>query len=98
MVKIRLLRDSNWVGDQRDPYVMQVSRVPCVGETIQTTGHGDPAKRGPNYYIVEKVMHYADYPDLAADVAVKVHPDHNEPPVEPLPKEQRLGVRRKKSA
>jgi hypothetical protein len=99
-MKIKLLRDFNQAGDERDPFIVTVSRVPCKGETIYTTGRGDPAKHGPSYYVVEEVMHYADYPDLAAAVTVVLHEIHKDlgPPAEPMPPEQTFGKRRKKSA
>ena len=86
MVKIKILRNFQWASDERDPYILQLSRVPCVGETIQTAGRGDPSKCGPAYFVVDTVMHYANEPDLAAAVGVKLHAIHDEPSMAEAPK------------
>ena len=71
MVKIRLHRDpAPDADDERDPYVLTISRVPCVGEEIHAAGSNDGRKkRGPGYYVVTRVVHDAGFGDgLAARV------------------------------
>jgi hypothetical protein len=99
MAKIKILRDFQWAADERDPYIVELSRVPCVGETIHTTGRNDPSERGPSAFVVTSVMHYANLPDLAAAVGVTLHEIHAGLAPAEGPKEEghRIGSRRRKS-
>lgn len=54
------------------PYILTVSRVPCVGEDIHSNGSTEGGvKRGPGIYKVTDVMHYTNTLDLAAKVTVE---------------------------
>jgi len=49
------------------PYILTVSRVPCVGEDIHSNGSTEGGvKRSPGIYKVTDVMHYTNTLDLAA--------------------------------
>lgn len=77
MVKVTLYRETPPdASDERDPYVLTMSRVPCVGERIHAAGSSTGrVKRGPGYYVVTDVMHEAGFRDsLAARVTVREIP------------------------
>ena len=72
MAKIRLIRDdAPDASDERDPYLVTISRVPSAGEFIHAaeTTSGRVARR-PAFYRVTRVVHYAGFPD---EVDARVH-------------------------
>jgi hypothetical protein len=72
-VTIKLVRTGeNFVADERRPLLIELSRVPCVGEVINTLGTADHIPVG--YFRVTFVEHLI-HPTLAARVVAE--------PVEP---------------
>lgn len=62
MLKIKLIRVSDEgpnADDVRSPYILTISRVPCIGEIIcsQGTTPGSNGERGPGFYKVLNVIH-----------------------------------------
>lgn len=75
MAKIKLMReDASDVDDERDPWILEVSRVPCKGEVLHAneappSRHG---RRGPGFFEVVMVIHEAGFGGaLAATVWIK---------------------------
>ena len=69
MVKIKLFRrDDNLASDVRAPYVLTISRVPCIGEMIVDMEHN------VGYYRVLHVKHFTNLTSknaIAAEVDVE---------------------------
>jgi hypothetical protein len=63
MAKIKLIRSNNTVEDVRVPYILTISRVPCVGELIIDM------ECNPGYYKVLHVKHYTNTKSKDALVA-----------------------------
>ena len=77
MVKIRLHREpAEDASDERDPYILTVSRVPCVGEKVHAVGSDAPVRRKPGLYTVTDVIHYAGFGD---EVAARIYAREEEP-------------------
>jgi hypothetical protein len=74
MVNIRIFvhGDEESPSYEKYPYILTISRVPCVGEDIHSNGSTEGGvKRQPGLYKVTDVMHYTNTLDLAARVTVE---------------------------
>jgi hypothetical protein len=74
MVKIKfIVEGDNIASYESDPYILTISRVPCVGEYIHAAGSSEGrVKRPPGYYRVTFVTHDAGFKsDIAARVQVE---------------------------
>jgi hypothetical protein len=74
MVNIRIFvhGDEESPSYEKYPYILTVSRVPCVGEDIHSKGSTEGGtRRAPGIYKGTDELHYTNTLDLAARVTVE---------------------------
>lgn len=81
MVRIKLIRMSDAgvnTDDVRDPYILTVSRVPCIGEIIYSKGTtpGRNGERGPGTYKILNVIHETGV--SSGDIVATVNAEYTE--------------------